>query len=1450
MKYPITLLLLEDNNYDAELTLHELRKQGVDFHATHAKSKAQFIEGLKKKPDVILADYSLPQFNANEALSLMKELGYDTPVIVISGTIGEESAVEMMRHGAADYLMKDRLGRLSTAIISAIESAELREINDQYMRELEESNARYKSLFDDSPISLWEEDFSSAKQFLDELTASGVTDLRQHFKENHADMMRLCQSRNLIAINQATIDLYDAASKEEAYEDLSNIQLPSVQQQFVEYAVVFYEGATEHHSQAWHTTVKGDPIYVSIHIAIAPNHLKNWDKVYISIVNLTEQARAQQQLVQSESLLRNVIDSSPDSIIVKDKDFTVQLANQATADTIGSTVEAMLGKNEEEIGYPKDWIFGNPAKGLKGFRETDRKVMEEGVETREIFPFPVGEELRYFEEFKKPLRDAGGKITSELVYSRDITEIVKAQKDLEQSEKLLRAVINSSPDSILVKDRNQVIFLANQATADDLGVTPEFMIGKTDVELGYTHDQIFGNPEKGIIGFRELDKVVFEQGTEAHQVIPFVLNGEMNYFDAYEVPLRDAEGNVTSALVYSRNITEIIQAQKDLEQSEALLRSIFDSSSDWIFVKDKEHRYILVNREFINGFGLPESEIIGKTDFDIGFSPESATRFQNDDNQIMESGKAVLFEDVCFSEKEGFPQHFSTMKSPLFDSSGEIWGIMGIARDISERLQRENELSESRKNYESLFNSLVDSMYVHDMLGNILVANPIAQKRLGYTAEELAGKTIQDLSSPINAEERYQNRINQLQEFGHIKFTTTQITKDGNLIPMEVSSNLVEFGGNSAVLSIMRDITDVIEAEIALAKSEEQYRTLLNTVPDVIILCESNGNIVHVNQTVSTLTGYNYEELITKRLDEIIDDTQVTVQSDGEIRLPSGRSNLVLEIKTHEGANRLLDITTKQTSFNGESVLMLVGRDQTDRILAERKSQETERLLRTMIDIIPQPIFVFDEDGYYVMANQNIAELYQTDKENIIGKTNADLANEGIISAEEAVVYHENAMIPLMTREPFFRPVDSYTDPDGIQHWFQIYTTPFRLPDKSMWVVGVGNEITHQMQAQNRLEAMNEALERRVEERTRDLDLTNLELQKAKEQLESMLAHSPDGFLLLDTDLNIQLMNPAFSRLIGIEVEKNIGNNVMKIVSAKNKELLSNSIQQAIDNHSTVNVEHQATHIDGSKFDCLTSISPIYSEDILLGVVMGVHDITPQKEVQRMKDAFVSNVSHELRTPITNFICNLELIRMNPKKSDVYLERLDLEIVQLKNIIEDLLRLSRFDQNATSLNLVPFDLNLLCEEFSSLRTPMADQKNLSMAFIPTAGLPKITADYGLISQVLSITLTNAINYTPEGGEILIRSYLPDEQHPGMVAFSVSDNGPGIVDGEKEKIFERFFRGQAGIESNVAGTGLGLPIAYEIIERHHGKIEVFSSGIPGEGTTFWVWLPISPNDETL
>jgi signal transduction histidine kinase len=202
-----------------------------------------------------------------------------------------------------------------------------------------------------------------------------------------------------------------------------------------------------------------------------------------------------------------------------------------------------------------------------------------------------------------------------------------------------------------------------------------------------------------------------------------------------------------------------------------------------------------------------------------------------------------------------------------------------------------------------------------------------------------------------------------------------------------------------------------------------------------------------------------------------------------------------------------------------------------------------------------------------------------------------------------------------------------------------------------------------------------------------------------------------------------------------------------------------------------------------------------------------------------------------------------ELLGRNPGKVDSYIATLHRETERLSQIIEGLLALSRLDQDSITLKLQEVDLNDLVQTYVRDRPLLAESRGLTLTLNPQPDLPPLQLDANLLGQTLSIMLTNALNYTPRGGKVAVSTLTREADGILWVGFSVQDSGPGIPPEEQARLYDRFFRGSAGREANTPGTGLGLAIARAIVERHHGRIEVHSEGIPGLGTTFIVLLPV-------
>lgn len=226
------------------------------------------------------------------------------------------------------------------------------------------------------------------------------------------------------------------------------------------------------------------------------------------------------------------------------------------------------------------------------------------------------------------------------------------------------------------------------------------------------------------------------------------------------------------------------------------------------------------------------------------------------------------------------------------------------------------------------------------------------------------------------------------------------------------------------------------------------------------------------------------------------------------------------------------------------------------------------------------------------------------------------------------------------------------------------------------------------------------------------------------------------------------------------------------------------------------------------------------------------------QELDRLKSKFVSDVSHELRTPITSISLYLDLIeRGSPERGEHYWAVLRKQTERLNQLIEDILSLSRLQMGKIDVSLTPTDLEELVEEVLQLRRAEFDAAGLALQFTSKETLPPILAQPDLLSQVIDNLLGNALNYTPEG-TVAVSIYLDEPGARACVA--IQDNGIGISSDDLPHIFERFYRGQVAGQSNIPGTGLGLTIVEEIVNLHHGQIEIESE--EGQGTTFRIWLP--------
>ncbi len=251
-----------------------------------------------------------------------------------------------------------------------------------------------------------------------------------------------------------------------------------------------------------------------------------------------------------------------------------------------------------------------------------------------------------------------------------------------------------------------------------------------------------------------------------------------------------------------------------------------------------------------------------------------------------------------------------------------------------------------------------------------------------------------------------------------------------------------------------------------------------------------------------------------------------------------------------------------------------------------------------------------------------------------------------------------------------------------------------------------------------------------------------------------------------------------------------------------------------------------------------------YADELEQRVAERTRDLNAAYErlqaLDQMKDQFVSSVSHELRTPIANIQLYLNLLdKGKPEKRVVYVETLHREAARLNKMIEDLLDISHLDMGKTELRFAAVDINRVVAHLVAERQPDASARQLTLESALLPALKEVYADAALLTQAVSNLLSNAINFTPPGGRVLCgtayRSYADRE----WITVTVQDDGPGIAADEQLHVGERFYRGRAARNYKVPGTGLGLAMCKEIIDRHGGRLTIESE--VGQGSSFTLWL---------
>ncbi|MBI4083817.1 MAG: PAS domain S-box protein [Candidatus Lambdaproteobacteria bacterium] len=951
-----------------------------------------------------------------------------------------------------------------------------------------------------------------------------------------------------------------------------------------------------------------------------------------------------------------------------------------------------------------------PPADRASFNERYDKVLAEGTWEGDYRIVRPDGQVRHMHCFVQTRYDGNGRPIAMAGTNQDITERVRTEQELERQRRLLQAVMDTVPFWLYIKDDQARYLLVNRDMAEFFGQPKEAFVGRR-------HRDFFRSEESDVADRVDAEVIRAGKPVENFDARAARRDGSISRRRVLKLPWFREDGTVAGLVGSSIDITPQRLAEEELVRQQRLFEAVMDTVPIWLYIKDDQARYLMVNREMAEFFGQPKEFFVGKGTRDM-LGPELGALAERIDTEIVRTGRPVKDFDVQITRADGTTFRRRVFRLPWLREDGTVAGIVGSSIDITARVLAQQELERQRELLRTVIDSIPHRIVVRDLNGAYLLANEAIRKLwpgIPQAAMPEGGPPHLGAEERSASERRRRMVIaegrSREHELHRLRSDGIEEWVQARWVPLRDAQQKV-----IGTVSVTVDITERKKAEEELRYSEERFLGILSLAPDAIISIDEAQRIVLFNRGAEQIFGFAAEEIQGKPLDVLIPERYRAAhrqhvagfQGDQrDHRYMSGRQTIVGLRRNGEEFPAEASISHFLSQRGRISTVIL--RDVSARIQAQQALARSEARLRQALEIARLGTFEWNLATMQVQLSGETCRILGVPQHDEAGFSGAAAVLTARIHPDDVPRFRQATEAAIGAGEPF--------------------KTEYRVVRTSV--------DTRIVQAQGEVIR---------DEQGRPL------------------------------------------RLVGI-------------------------VHDVTDR---VELEHQL------------------------------------RQAQKMEavGTLAGGIAHDFNNMLQVILGNAELAGYHLAQTEVatrHLRRLVEAGQRAAGLTRQLLAFSRQQVPRRSV----FSLGDLARNLVNMARRLLGER-VEITVRVAASNPRVNADAGMIEQVLLNLCVNARDAMPEGGCLIIDVELvaADDEFcranawakPGPYArIAVSDTGHGMTPDIQQRIFEPFF----STKEVGRGTGLGLSVAYGVVEQHGGMITVRSA--PGQGSTFLVYLPATGDE---